>query len=68
MLHCISHSYPEVRNYSWYQRMKDKHEDKRVSLSQNYTVYSDQPGVYYCIANNEIGEKSSDSVDLFNRE
>ncbi|GLD74853.1 B-cell receptor CD22-like isoform X1 [Lates japonicus] len=47
--------------------MKDKHGGKLVFQSQNYTVYSDQPGVYYCIAKNEISEKSSDSVDLFNR-
>ncbi|XP_029308332.1 B-cell receptor CD22-like [Cottoperca gobio] len=65
-LSCSSHSYPPVTQYSWYKLNAEKG-DVNVYGRQNYTVYSDQPGVYYCIAKNEINQRSSDRVHLFER-
>ncbi|KAM6936527.1 B-cell receptor CD22 [Lycodopsis pacificus] len=65
-LSCSSQSYPEVTQYSWH-KMKAKERNEKVSDRQSYTVYSDQPGVYYCITKNEMGQRSSDPVHLFDR-
>ncbi|XP_014842332.1 PREDICTED: B-cell receptor CD22-like isoform X2 [Poecilia mexicana] len=59
-LSCSSHSYPPA-NYNWY----NKTDNTRVSGHQNITVYSHQPGEYYCTARNEMGQIKSDSVSLF---
>lgn len=64
-LSCSSHSYPPVTHYLWYKKTKDKRKDIIVSDRQNYTVYSDEPGIYYCVARNEINKTSSDPVQLF---
>ncbi|XP_035528337.1 B-cell receptor CD22 isoform X2 [Morone saxatilis] len=64
MLSCSSQSYPEIKQYRWYKKMEDK-DDEKLSDSQNYTVYSNQPGLYYCTAENEINVKQSDPVLLF---
>lgn len=36
-----------------------------VSENQIHTVYSDEPGIYYCSAKNEISEGLSDPVPFF---
>ncbi|KAA8591824.1 hypothetical protein FQN60_017198, partial [Etheostoma spectabile] len=66
-LSCSSHSYPPVTQYSWY-KIKAEEGDEKVSDRQSYTVYSNQPGGYYCIAKNEINQRKSDPVHLFDRE
>lgn len=38
---------------------------KYVSNLSSHKVLSDEPGYYYCIAENEVDEKSSDPVQLF---
>ncbi|XP_037532723.1 B-cell receptor CD22 [Nematolebias whitei] len=58
-LSCISHCYPAPR-FVWY----NKTGDKQVS-HQNLTVYSNQAGEYYCMAENVLGKTRSDSVKLF---
>lgn len=65
-LRCITQCYPEVTQYSWYQRI-DKKESKVVN-GQDISVSSDQPGEYYCVAKNEIGERSSEPIKLFDGE
>ncbi|XP_060936642.1 B-cell receptor CD22-like [Limanda limanda] len=67
MLSCFSHSFPPVQHYSWYRKSQGEEKDELVSKYQNHTVYSDQPGVYYCIAQNEVDQRSSDPVHLFER-
>lgn len=67
MLSCSSHCYPPVSQYSWFKRVKDDPENRDTLMSshQNFTVYSDTPGYYYCRTRNEMGERSSDSEPLF---
>ncbi|XP_060936964.1 B-cell receptor CD22-like [Limanda limanda] len=67
MLSCFSHSFPTVQHYSWYRKSQGEEKDEIVSKHQNHTVYSNQSGVYYCIAENEIDQRSSDPVHLFER-
>ncbi|KAK7886997.1 hypothetical protein WMY93_026618 [Mugilogobius chulae] len=62
-LSCSSHSVPPVRSYTWYRRTEDR--ELKVSENINYTVLSTQPGVYYCTAKNEISERTSEPVSLF---
>nr|XP_019948231.1 PREDICTED: B-cell receptor CD22-like [Paralichthys olivaceus] len=66
-LSCTSQSVPRVHHYTWYREIKGK-KDEVVSNYQNHTVYSNQPGAYYCVAENEIDKRSSDSVHLFERD
>ncbi|GLD74854.1 B-cell receptor CD22-like isoform X1 [Lates japonicus] len=47
---------------------KDAPKHTNIIIAAEKEERNDQPGVYYCIAKNEISEKSSDSVDLFNRD
>ncbi|XP_049439893.1 B-cell receptor CD22 [Epinephelus fuscoguttatus] len=65
-LSCSSDSYPEIKQYFWYKINKNK-KDEKVSERQNFTVYSDQPGSYYCIAKNEVYERLSSPVHMFDR-
>ncbi|XP_053289596.1 B-cell receptor CD22 isoform X2 [Pleuronectes platessa] len=65
MLSCFSHSFPPVQHYSWYRKSQEEEKDELVSEHQNHTVYSNQPGVYYCIAQNEADQSLSDPVHLF---
>ncbi|XP_053289615.1 Fc receptor-like protein 2 [Pleuronectes platessa] len=67
MLSCFSHSFPPVHNYSWYRKSQGEEQDELVSEHQNHTVYSNQPGVYYCVAQNDVGRRWSDPVHLFER-
>ncbi|RVE55540.1 hypothetical protein OJAV_G00235260, partial [Oryzias javanicus] len=47
--------------YVWYK----KQENEKVSDGKNLTVFSDQAGEYYCVAENEIGQEYSASIRLF---
>ncbi|XP_060936973.1 B-cell receptor CD22-like [Limanda limanda] len=67
MLSCFSHSFPPVQHYSWYRKSQGEEKDEIVSENQNHTVYSNQPGVYYCLAQNEVDHNLSDPVHLFER-
>ncbi|XP_062256251.1 B-cell receptor CD22-like isoform X4 [Platichthys flesus] len=67
MLSCFSHSFPPVQHYSWYRKSQGEEKDELVSKHQNHTVFSNQPGVYYCIAQNEVDQSLSDPVHLFER-
>lgn len=68
-LSCSSHSNPPVKHYLWYKKNeKDDTQDQKLFDGQNYTVYSDKPGIYYCVAKNEINQTPSDPVSLFDRE
>ncbi|XP_053289648.1 B-cell receptor CD22 isoform X1 [Pleuronectes platessa] len=68
MLICFSHSFPPVQHYSWYRKSQGEEKDELVSKHQNHTVYSNQSGVYYCVAQNEIDHALSDPVHLFERD
>ncbi|KAM3614815.1 uncharacterized protein V6R79_019286 [Siganus canaliculatus] len=61
-LSCSSHSYPPP-TYLWYKKTDDG--ERELSQGQTFTVNSDQPGVYSCIAKNEVNRRSSDPVVLF---
>ena len=63
MLTCSSYSYPPAK-YFW----TNTTEGKKVSEKQNFTVYSHQPGQYYCVAINEMGQNVSDPIKLFDSE
>ncbi|XP_053289587.1 sialoadhesin isoform X4 [Pleuronectes platessa] len=65
MLSCFSHSFPPVHNYSWYRKSQGEEKDELVSEHQNHIVYSNQSGVYYCVAQNEVDHSLSDPVHLF---
>ncbi|XP_010788680.1 B-cell receptor CD22 [Notothenia coriiceps] len=66
-LSCSSHSYPPVIQYVWYKENTGE-KDVKVHDRQNYTVYSDQPGVYYCTAKNKINPiQSSEKIHLFDQ-
>ncbi|XP_053289585.1 sialoadhesin isoform X2 [Pleuronectes platessa] len=67
MLSCFSHSFPPVHNYSWYRKSQGEEKDELVSEHQNHIVYSNQSGVYYCVAQNEVDHSLSDPVHLFER-
>ncbi|XP_047196704.1 B-cell receptor CD22 [Hippoglossus stenolepis] len=67
MLSCISHSFPPVQHYSWYRKSQGEEKEEIVSEHQNHTVYSNQSGVYYCVAENEVDRSLSDPVHLFER-
>ncbi|XP_053700130.1 B-cell receptor CD22-like isoform X3 [Synchiropus splendidus] len=65
MLTCSSSSYPPIHRYSWYRKSTDDRGDDKVSDQQNHSVTSDKPGIYYCSALNQLGERRSDPVELF---
>ncbi|KAM4579837.1 B-cell receptor CD22 [Odontesthes bonariensis] len=60
MLTCSSSCYPPAK-YFW----KNTTEGKQISEKQNFTVYSHQPGEYYCVAINEMGQSVSEPIKLF---
>ncbi|KAM8826627.1 B-cell receptor CD22-like [Synchiropus picturatus] len=65
MLTCSSSSSPPIHRYSWYRKSTDVRGDDKVSDQQNHSVTSDKPGIYYCSAQNQLGERRSDPVELF---
>lgn len=64
-LSCSSVCYPPAQHYSWYKKANHNGKDVKVSENQNHTVYSDELGIYYCSARNEISEGLSDPMPLF---
>lgn len=64
-LTCSARCYPPVERFSWYKKAKGQERDVKMSESETFTVYSDQPGTYYCTAKNEINERESGPVTLF---
>ncbi|KAM9852065.1 B-cell receptor CD22-like [Aulostomus maculatus] len=65
LLSCRSPTYPPIKQYLWYMKREGNKGDLKVSDYQNFTALSDQPGVYYCIAQNEISLEKSDPERLF---
>ncbi|XP_061573322.1 hemicentin-2 [Cololabis saira] len=70
-LTCISLCYPPA-TYVWYKKIDDGEvltsadgRDVLTSQSQNITVNSDQAGEYYCTARNDLGQRSSEPIRLF---
>ncbi|XP_026226786.1 B-cell receptor CD22 [Anabas testudineus] len=64
-LNCSTWCYPAATKYLWYKEEKNAKTHTEVHNGQIYTVNSDQPGVYYCVATNEIDKQQSASVHLF---
>lgn len=62
---CSAQCYPPANHFSWYKKGKDPGRDAKMSEDETFTVFSDQPGIYYCIAKNEINERESEPVTLF---
>ncbi|KTF85697.1 hypothetical protein cypCar_00042948, partial [Cyprinus carpio] len=60
-LTCSADAYPPATDYKWYR------EDNTTVLSyqQNFTVWPENPGMYYCTADNAIGKSRSDHIMLF---
>ncbi|XP_042610836.1 B-cell receptor CD22-like isoform X2 [Cyprinus carpio] len=60
-LTCSADAYPPATDYKWYR------EDNTTVLSyqQNFTVWPENPGMYYCTADNVIGKSRSKSIMLF---
>ncbi|KAM9782773.1 B-cell receptor CD22-like [Neosynchiropus ocellatus] len=65
MLTCSSSSHPPIHRYAWYMKSTDGKGDVNVSSQQNHTVTSDKPGIYCCSAQNQLGVKTSDPVEMF---
>ncbi|XP_020565997.1 B-cell receptor CD22-like [Oryzias latipes] len=59
-LSCSSQCYPPA-TYVWYK----KTENKKVSSGNNFKVFSDQAGEYYCVAENEFGQGVSAPIRPF---
>ncbi|KAL1261113.1 hypothetical protein QQF64_008940 [Cirrhinus molitorella] len=61
-LTCSADAYPPATVYNWYRE-----EDNMTVLSdhQNFTVQPQNPGMYYCTANNAIGKSRSKNIMLF---
>ncbi|XP_071376425.1 B-cell receptor CD22-like [Centroberyx affinis] len=64
VLSCRSHSFPPINRYLLY-RIEDGDKHKFVTDQQNHTVYSNQSGNYYCIAENKIASKTSETLKVF---
>ncbi|XP_071376433.1 B-cell receptor CD22-like [Centroberyx affinis] len=64
VLSCRSHSFPPINRYLLY-RIEDGDKHKFVAEQQNHTVYSNQSGTYYCIAENKIASKTSETLKVF---
>ncbi|XP_041648396.1 hemicentin-1 [Cheilinus undulatus] len=66
-LSCSSDGNP-APHYSWHKKTDNtdpKGTDQKVSNHQIYTVFSDRPGVYYCIAQNYLNQTSSEPIPVF---
>ncbi|XP_071376427.1 B-cell receptor CD22-like [Centroberyx affinis] len=64
VLSCRSHSFPPINRYLLY-RIEDGDKHKFVTDQQNHTVYSNQSGTYYCIAENKIASKTPSGSSSF---
>ena len=61
-LSCSSLCYPPA-TYVWFNKTHHIQQS-----TQNITVYSDQAGEYYCTGRNQMGQRSSETVRLFDGE
>ena len=64
-LTCSSDANPPAQNYTWYKEKGDK--SSQVGSSQNISmanISSEQSGLYYCEAGNEIGQNGSSAVQI----
>ncbi|XP_041960685.1 B-cell receptor CD22-like [Alosa sapidissima] len=64
-LTCSSDANPPVHNYTWYR--ENEHHSTPVGWSQNYSlvdISSEQSGLYYCEAENVIGQNRSSVLQI----
>ena len=64
-LTCSSDANPPAQNYTWYKKRGDQ--SSQVGSSQNISmanISSEQSGLYYCEAGNEIGQNRSPVVQI----
>uniref|UniRef100_A0A9J8CZP7 B-cell receptor CD22 n=1 Tax=Cyprinus carpio carpio TaxID=630221 RepID=A0A9J8CZP7_CYPCA len=61
-LTCSADAYPPATDYKWY---REENNTTVLSYQQNFTVWPENPGMYYCTANNAIGKSRSKSIMLF---
>ncbi|XP_053363088.1 B-cell receptor CD22 isoform X2 [Clarias gariepinus] len=61
-LTCSVLCYPPATSFAWY-----KLEDNNTVLSvyQNYTVQPENPGTYYCFAKNDVGNSTSEPLQIY---
>lgn len=65
-LTCNSDAEPPAHNYSWFKRT-DGDRFSQVGSSQNYSIANMSPkqvGLYYCVAENSIGQNRSPVVRI----
>ena len=64
-LTCSSDANPPAQNYTWYKKRGDQ--SSQVGLCQNISfanIGSEQRGLYFCEARNEIGQNRSSAVQI----
>ena len=64
-LTCSSDANPPAQTYTWYKKRGDQ--SSPVGSSQNISftnISSEQSGLYYCEAGNEIGQNGSPVVQI----
>ncbi|XP_062389862.1 sialoadhesin-like [Sardina pilchardus] len=64
-LTCSSDANPPVHTYTWYKMLEDH--SSQVGSNQNHNlvnISSEQSGLYYCVAENEIGKHNSSAVHI----
>ncbi|XP_030638758.1 sialoadhesin-like [Chanos chanos] len=54
---CISDANPAVHNYAWFKKTGDK--SIPVGTEKNLTLTSGDDSLYYCMANNTVGSRTS---------
>ncbi|XP_076136229.1 B-cell receptor CD22-like [Alosa pseudoharengus] len=64
-LTCSSDANPPAHSYTWYK--ENGHRSSQVGRSQNHSfvnISSEQSGLYYCVAENGIGQNRSSVVQI----
>uniref|UniRef100_A0A8C1VQK7 B-cell receptor CD22 n=1 Tax=Cyprinus carpio TaxID=7962 RepID=A0A8C1VQK7_CYPCA len=61
-LTCSADAYPPATDYKWY---REENNTTVLSYQQNFIVWPEKPGMYYCTADNSIGKSRSKSIMLF---
>uniref|UniRef100_A0A8C2IX98 B-cell receptor CD22 n=1 Tax=Cyprinus carpio TaxID=7962 RepID=A0A8C2IX98_CYPCA len=61
-LTCSADAYPPTTDYKWY---REENNTTVLSYQQNFIVWPENPGMYYCTADNAIGKSRSKSIMLF---
>ncbi|XP_024135953.1 B-cell receptor CD22 isoform X2 [Oryzias melastigma] len=59
---CSSRAKPAVINFSWFRRSKDG--DQKVTEGEFYSLNSAEGGAFYCVATNNLGSQTSETIDL----